>query len=209
VKDPRKKLVEAGYDAMADAYLGWAARIEGDPRARFLDEFTNRLADGARVLDLGCGAGMPSTRMLAQRFDVVGVDISEGQLELAREHVPQATFIHGDIAETSFADASFAGVVALYSISHLPRDEHAVLFRSIARWLEPGGLFLATLSAGETQDWCGEWLGVPMFFSGHDADTNRALLTTAGFALLRDEIVEMREPEETVSFLWVLAQKSA
>jgi ubiquinone/menaquinone biosynthesis C-methylase UbiE len=205
--DPRKKLVEAGYDAMASHYLSWGARIEGDPRGRFLEEFARRLPDGARVLDLGCGAGVSSTRFLAERFEVLGVDISAVQLQLARRNVPRATFIQGDISELSFADASFAGVTALYSISHVPREEHADLFRDIAGWLEPGGLFLATLGAGETADWSGEWLGVPMFFSSHDADTNRALLRAAGFELLRDGVVEMREPEGTVSFLWILARK--
>jgi 2-polyprenyl-3-methyl-5-hydroxy-6-metoxy-1,4-benzoquinol methylase len=73
--DERKTIVEAGYDAVADRYLAWIARIDGDPRDRFLDAFSERLPDGAAVLDLGCGGGVPSTRQLAERFDVVGVDI--------------------------------------------------------------------------------------------------------------------------------------
>jgi SAM-dependent methyltransferase len=208
VRDPRKKLVEAGYDAVGERYLSWAARVEGDPRSSFLPELAGRLPERARVLDVGCGAGLLSTRFLAERFEVVGVDISGAQIHLARRNVPGATFIHADISELSFADASFAGVAALYSLSHLPREEHRDLFRTIASWLEPGGLFLATLGAAGTADWAGEWLGVPMFFSSHDADTSRALLRGAGFELVRDEVVEMREPEQTVAFLWVLARKS-
>ena len=66
--DPRKRTVQAGYDAMAEHYLAWGGEIEGDPRHRFLHEFARRLPDGARVLDLGCGAGIPSTKQLAERF---------------------------------------------------------------------------------------------------------------------------------------------
>ena len=207
MSDPRKEIVQAGYDAMAEHYLDWGGRVEGDPRARFLEEFSRSLPEGARVLDLGCGAGVPSTQLLAERFEVVGVDISQAQLRLAKKNVPQASFIQADLAELTFPDEEFAGITAFYSISHVPREEHAELFRRTAAWLEPGGLLLATLGAGGG-DWTGEWLGVPMFFSSYDADTNRALLNAAGFELLHDEVVEMQEPEGAASFLWALGRKS-
>jgi SAM-dependent methyltransferase len=206
MKGDEKKIVRAGYDAMAERYLSWSGDVGNDPSGRFLNELASRLNDGARVLDLGCGAGVPSTRLLAERFDVVGVDISEAQLELARRNVPEATFIQGDFSDVAFPDKSFGGVAAFYSISHVPRDEHARLFARIAGWLKPGGLFLVTLGAEDIPDWTGEWLGVPMFFSSHDADENRRLLRAAGLSLLLDEIVTVYEPEGEVSFLWVLAQ---
>jgi ubiquinone/menaquinone biosynthesis C-methylase UbiE len=207
MQDERKRGVAAGYDRIADRYSQWLARIEGDPRDRMLAEFTQRLPAGGRVLDLGCGPGVPSTRVLAERFEVVGIDISEAQIESARALVPKATFIHGDFAEMDLPDASLTGVVALYSVSHIPREDHARLFARIARWLVPGGLFLATLGAADSPDWVGPWLGEPMFFSSFDAETNRALLRAAGFTLLVDEIVEMREPEGLVSLLWVIGQR--
>ena len=89
VADERKRTVEAGYDALADRFGEWMARIEGDPWERFVDELADRLPVGARVLDLGCGNGAKTAR-LADRFDVLGVDISERQLELARAVVPGA-----------------------------------------------------------------------------------------------------------------------
>jgi ubiquinone/menaquinone biosynthesis C-methylase UbiE len=205
--DPRKRTVQAGYDAISERYLAWGCEIEGDPRRRFLEELARPLPEKDRVLDLGCGAGVPSTQALAGRFEVTGVDVSGEQLRVARENVPQATFIQADFAEIEFPAETFDGVAAFYSISHVPRDEHADLFRRIARWLRPGGLFLASLGSGGSEDWTGEWLGVPMFFSSHDAKTNRTLLQQAGFALLVDEVVEMKEPEGPVAFLWVLAQK--
>jgi SAM-dependent methyltransferase len=204
--DDRKRIVAAGYDRLGDRYLRWGAKVEGDPRDQMLAEFTQRLHDGARVLDLGCGPGVQSTQALAQRFDVVGIDISETQIEAARRLIPEASFIQGDFAELDFPGASFDGIVALYAISHVPRDEHVRLFASVARWLVPGGLFLATLGVRDSPDWVGEWLGVPMYFSGYDAATNRALLRAAGFTLLLDETVEMYEPGGPASFLWVIGQ---
>ena len=202
-------MVAAGYDRIAERYSRWAERIEGDPCDLIVAAFAARLPAGARVLDLGCGPGIPSTRALAERFEVTGIDISEKQIELARANVPGATLVHGDFTEVDLPDGSFDGVAAFYSISHAPREGHARLFARIARWLVPGGLFVASLGVADSPDWVGEWLGAEMFFSSFDADTNRALLRAAGFDLLLDEIVEMREPEGPASFLWVTARKSA
>jgi ubiquinone/menaquinone biosynthesis C-methylase UbiE len=205
--DSRKAIVQSGYDAMAERHLVWSQAIEGDPRDRFLNELARRLRDGARVLDLGCGAGVPSTKQLAERFEVVGVDISEEQLRLARGNVPAATFVGGDLSELEFEDETFDGITAFYSISHVPREEHDAVFKKVARWLRPGGFFLASLAAVGSPDWTGEWLGVPMFFSSYDADTNRRLLEAAGLALVVNEVVSMREPEGEAAFLWVLAER--
>ena len=205
--DERKRVVASGYDRLAERYLEWGAAIEGDPRHRMLAAFSDRLPADARVLDLGCGAGVPSTQQLAQRFHVLGVDISRSQLELARRNVPEAEFMLGDFSELQLPEDAFEGVVALYAVSHLPREQHGQLFVDVFRWLAPGGLFLATLGATDSPDWTGEWLGEEMFFSSHDADVNRQLMRAAGFDLMVDEIAVTHEPEGDVSFLWVIGQK--
>jgi SAM-dependent methyltransferase len=206
MSDEPTRVVQAGYDAIAPRFLAWSARVKGDPRDRVLGELTSRLPDGARVLDLGCGAGVP-TRRLAERFEVTGVDISEAQLALARADVPRATFLQADIAKLELEGGSFDAVTAFYAISHVPREKHADLFARIARYLAPGGFFLASLGARGSEDWTGKWLGVEMFFSSYDADSNRRLLGTAGLELVLDEIVTMQEPEGPATFLWVLVRK--
>jgi ubiquinone/menaquinone biosynthesis C-methylase UbiE len=198
--------VQAGYDELAAGFGEWGERIEGDPWKAFLEDLAGRLPDGASVLDLGCGNGAKTAR-LASRFEVVGVDISEEQLRLARAAVPGATFVQADFAELDVHADSLDAVTAFYSIVHVPREQHPALFARIKRWLRPGGLFLASLShlggPGRTE----EWLGVDMFFSGFDAETNSRLVREAGFELLTDELVWMREPEGDAAFLWVLARK--
>jgi SAM-dependent methyltransferase len=201
--DERTRTVQAGYDALAPRFLEWTEAIEGEPTERFLDQLLARLPDGARVLDLGCGAGRAAKR-LAEGF--VGVDVSEEQLRLAGVHAPTAAFVLGDFARLDFPERSFDAVIALYSVMHVPRDEHAALFGRIARWLKPGGLFLASLSHVGGPDRMEPWLGVDMFFSGFDAETNSRLVRDAGFEPLVDALVFMGEPEGEVGFLWVLAR---
>lgn len=200
-----KRTVEDGYDAIAQRYLDWSAQIADDPRLRYLTEFDERLPDGAKVLELGCGAGIPCGQKLAERHDVLGVDLSQRQVELARVNVPAGKFVKADMTALDFPDGEFDGVAAFYSILHVPRAEQPALIAKIARWLKPGGLFLASLGSG-TPDVTETWLGVEMFFGSNTPDVNRDLLAQH-LEIVIDDLVTMHEPAPA-TFHWVLARKS-
>ena len=93
-----------------------------------------RLGDGASVLDVGCGTGVPIARALAARYRVTGVDVSREMVRLARRNVPDGEFICSDVMSVDFEPGGFDAVVALYSIFHLAREEHGALFRRIWCW---------------------------------------------------------------------------
>lgn len=200
-----KKIVEAGYDAMAEHYVAWSARISDDPRAHYLSELDHRLDDNAKVLELGCGAGVPSTRALAERHDVLGVDLSQQQIDLARANVPAARFEKADMTALDFPEGEFDAIAAFYSILHVPRAEQPALIADIARWLKPGGLFLASLGIG-TPDVTENWLGVEMFFGSNTPARNRELLAQH-LEIVIDDLVTMHEPDPA-TFHWVLACKN-
>jgi ubiquinone/menaquinone biosynthesis C-methylase UbiE len=206
MSDPRTRIVGEGYDAMADTWEAWSAQVV-DPRARWRDDLVARLADGARVVELGCGNGTEETRVLAQRFRLTGVDLSREQLRRARERVPEAEFVQADFTAIEFDAGSVDAVVAFYSFNHVPRDLLPALFASIHRWLRPGGLLMTALGAHDLPDWTGDFLGAPNFFSGWPPETNRRLLRDAGFDLVRDEVVTIQEPEGPQQFHWVLARR--
>jgi 2-polyprenyl-3-methyl-5-hydroxy-6-metoxy-1,4-benzoquinol methylase len=181
----QRHIVESGYDRMAEGYL--RSRDENDPAiVSALEEFAGYLPEAGKVLDLGCGAGIPVTRWLTlRRFAVTGIDVSARQLELAREHVPEATFIKADMGEVEFPPGSFDGVVSFYAIIHVPREEHAALIERIARWLKPGGAFQATWPLteweGEEENWEG-W-GATMWWSHYGAETYQRLLNESGYSI--------------------------
>lgn len=198
------EIVREGYDAIADAFAAWRDRIDGDPRDEWRGELEARLPDGARVLELGCGNGVDA-RLLAERFQVTGVDVSAEQISRARAAVPEATFIQGDFTELDLPAASFDAVASFYVFNHVPRERLATLLERIHRWLVPGGLLLAAFGTGDTEAWVGEWLGTTMFFSSFPPETNSRQLRRAGFRLLRESVVELHEPEGPARFQWVLA----
>jgi SAM-dependent methyltransferase len=207
VTDPRTALVAAGYDAMIDTWEAWKAAIEDDPRAEWCGELLDRLPEGARVVELGCGGGTTETRALASRFRLTGVDLSDAQLARARERVPAAEYIHADLTTVEFAAQTVDAVASFYVFNHVPRELLAPLFERIHTWLRPGGLLLATLGASDVPGWTGDFLGAPSYFSGYPAETNRRLLEAAGLTLLRDELVRIREPEADTTFHWILGQR--
>jgi cyclopropane fatty-acyl-phospholipid synthase-like methyltransferase len=199
-----KRVVESGYDAIAERYLTWSAQIADDPRRHYLAEFDRRLPDGAKVLELGCGAGVPSTRQLAERHDVLGVDLSRQQLDLARANVPGARFEKADMTALDLPEGEFDGIAAFYSILHVPRADQPALIAKIARWLKPGGLFLASLGVG-TPDVTENWLGVEMFFGSNTPARNREILAEH-LEIVIDDLGTMHEPDPA-TFHWVLAVK--
>lgn len=202
-----KQIVAEGYDQVASAY----ARLEDDtvwPRARWLERLLIQLSPGSTVLDLGCGSGDPVALRIAQEHHVTGVDISEAQIDLARQSVPAGQFIQGDLGSVNFPPASFDAVVSFYTLEHLPRAEHAAILQRIASWLRPGGLLLLSLEAGDYDDVLGTWLGVPMFLSCFDPDTTRSLVEAAGLTIVETAIEPQLEQGHAIPYLWVLAQRS-
>jgi cyclopropane fatty-acyl-phospholipid synthase-like methyltransferase len=205
--DPRTELVGRGYDKIGERFTKWRDQIVGDPRREWEQRLVSRLQGGARVLELGCGAGMPDTQRLATRFQVTGVDISAQQVRRARAAVPEAEFIQADFTALELEPESFDAVVSFYAFNHVPRELLAPLFARIHRWLVPGGLLMTALGAGDTEAWTGDWLGAPTFFSSFPPDVNTRLVKEASFQIIRDELVTLHEPDGDATFQWVLAKR--
>ena len=207
MSDPRTELVGRGYDAIGERFAEWRERIVGDPRREWEDELVSRLKDGVRVLELGCGGGVPDTQRLAARFQVTGVDVSAEQVRRARAAVPGAAFVRADFTALELEPESFEAVVSFYAFNHVPRELLAPTFARIRTWLVPSGLLMTALGTSDLESWTGDWLGAPTFFSSFPPEINTRLVQEAGFDILRDELATFREPEGDVTFQWILASR--
>ena len=207
--DP-KKIVEKGYDHIAEEHEKWTKDVRVEERAKYTAVLLENLSKNAKVLELGCGSGIPTTQELAKKFFVTGVDISAKQITLAEQRIPQAKFLHADMTELDFPEGSFDAVAAFYSIIHVPRQEQAELLRKITSWLRPGGLLVISMGAHSDETQIDEnWLGgLPMYWSYFDSKTNRRLVEESGFKIIsaQEEIAD--EFEQPVTFLWVVAEKN-
>jgi SAM-dependent methyltransferase len=206
--DPRT-LVSQGYDRIADRYAQWTRDdVTDEARPRYTQVLLDGLPAGAPVLELGCGGGGPTTRALAGRFRLTGVDISPRQIELARAIVPHANLILDDITRVDFPPASFDAVASFYTFLHLPPGELSLLIRKIGEWLKPGGLFVATMALGTSTGGVEpDFLGTPMFFSGYSAEDNERFVREAGLEITQSNLETNLENSEPVRFLWIVARK--
>src|SRR5271156_4733186 len=181
-----KNLVERSYDNVAQDYLAWSAPRPTTTRASYIDNLVRILPSEASVLELGCGAGVPSTQtLISHGLQVTGVDISASQIALAREHIPQARLIHSDMMSLSFPPNSFNAIVGFYSIFHLPKEEQGIMISRATRWLKPGGWLLCNFHTAEGDTVRENWFkpGVSIFSSGLGVEGNRDMLRKDGKGL--------------------------
>ena len=200
-----KKTVRDGYNATADRYLAERTRHSAD--VRLLGEFMEALPSNAKVLDAGCGAGLPISQMLSEGFQVTGVDFSEAQIELAKKNVPEAVFVCQDMTTLDFPENTFDGICSYYAIIHIPRREHRSLLASFHKMLKPGGLALLCLGAQHLIDDVDEnYLGARMYWSHYDTATYLRMLKDCGFSLIWSRHIA-DETCEGSGHLFVLAYK--
>jgi ubiquinone/menaquinone biosynthesis C-methylase UbiE len=199
----KSELVRIGYTKIAEKYHRQRNRYAS---RTLLQKFARLLPKGSRVLDLGCGAGVPVDEFLADRgYNVTGIDFAEGMLKLARKNVPNASFRKMDITKMKFTANSFGGAVSFYAIIHIPREKHAVIYKRLHRILRPDAVML--INASGTDSWEGyaeDYLGVRMFWSFFNPRKTLKLIKYAGFEVLWSKALKIGGEKQ----FWVLAKNA-
>jgi ubiquinone/menaquinone biosynthesis C-methylase UbiE len=207
-RDQPEKIVAEGYDKMAADYGKWTLSHRRPDRDKYTQLLIDTVPAGSDLLELGCGPGDPTTKTLAQHYQVTANDISASCLELARKNAPGATFVLSDMTELDFAPASFNAVVAYYAFHHIPRDRYAPLLKQIHTWLRHDGYFMAALYPYDVENLVTEdWHGSSMYWSSFDADKTIELVTATGFRIVQQSLESAVEDGKETTFLWLLAQK--
>ena len=162
-----------------------------------------------RLLDLGCGAGEPFARFFVDHgWTVTGVDFSGQMLALAARYVPEMKTIYADMREVEFAPDNFEAITAIYSLFHIPKNDHTALLTKFYRWLCPGGKVLFTYATKEYTgsnefDGYKEFLGQELYYSHKSPAALYTDLENTGFN------VESRDYRKIggETFLWVTVSK--
>ncbi|KAJ7508977.1 methyltransferase [Mycena galericulata] len=218
-----KSQIAKTYNATASQYNAWTASHH-----EFRLDYLNRLlphlpSSGARILELGAGAGDPGTALLASLpgAHVIANDISSTQLSLLRARLASEISTgkvetrEGDMMDLAFSEGDLDAVVGLYSIIHLPREEQGEMLRRIGKWVRGGGWLLVNFSGKAIEGsvkmgWLekhheGEESQNAMYWSSWSPAESRRLVQEAGFRIEVGELGGEEGPD--VDFLWVLAQK--
>ena len=206
----KKEIVRKGYNKVAKRLLEiFGLEKEESDELNLLTNFISRIPLAGQVLDAGCGNGAYS-RYLSDKFKVIGVDISEKQIELARQNAPKAEFICEDMTKIDYPDEYFDGILSYYAIIHIPRDEHYDLLSNFYRMLKINGVILLTFHINDDLESYEENFfgrGVRMYWSGFDKNANLRMLKQIGFKIIISKSVKESQKWGDSSHLFVLAEK--
>ncbi|NUS92018.1 MAG: class I SAM-dependent methyltransferase [Nocardia sp.] len=113
-----------------------------------LTAFAESVGDGGLVADIGCGPGRIAGFLATQRTRVHGIDLSPEMVAVARKRFPEIDFDVGSMTALDIADGSRAGLVAWYSLIHIPPPERGGVLAEFHRVLRPGGKLLLAFQVG-------------------------------------------------------------
>ena len=128
----------------------WADRwYPNDELLPYLKQFVNMLPNKARVLDLCCGAGYESMRLNTLGVSVVGADLSEKSIEIARQHNPTIEFHVRDMLKSYKDLGVFDGIACLAGLVHLPENKLELAFKNMHQVLKDNAYLLIVVRNGD------------------------------------------------------------
>lgn len=184
----REAATRASYDAIAGLYTEWIAdELTAKPHDRaVLGAFSELVLSTGQteVLEIGCGPGRITAFLAALGLSPTGLDLSPAMIVIAQGHYPTMEFTTGSMTSLPYADDSYSGLVAWYSIIHVRDDDLTIAFAEAARVLRPGGLFQLAFQLGDRIDHQSEAAGhdVDLDFHRRSIDSVLEALESHGFA---------------------------
>ena len=164
--------------------------VERDAQVAEGDWLISQLTPPARVLDLGCGSGLPTAKQLLDAgIDVVGVDESAVMLDLAGRQAPGGVYLHRDMREVADL-GEFDAVVAFFAFIMLPRRDIPPLLSQLRGQLRGPRLLQLSMVLGDFDEFPISFMGVPAVATAYPPDDLARLVERAGFTILDVNEVE-------------------
>ncbi|WP_043265879.1 class I SAM-dependent methyltransferase [Streptomyces sp. CT34] len=178
------------FDAIGDEYEAAFPHKEGQIASG--DWLAGALPAGSRILDAGCGTGLPTARQLSDAgHRVVGIDLSPTMVKLARDNAPGAEFHRLDIADLRAGrlggTGSFDGIAAYFSLLMMPRAEIPYALGLLHDLLRPDGLLALAMVEADVDDFTIPFLGKSIRVSGYLRDDLRRVVRDAGFDVVGED----------------------
>jgi SAM-dependent methyltransferase len=176
------------YDTVADSYADQLRDgLDGQPYLRAaLALFAELVRGSGPVADVGCGPGHVTAHLHESGLDAFGIDLSPAMITAARREHPGLRFEVGSMTELPLANASVAGLIAFWSLVHIPDHALPGVLGHFRRVLRPGGPLLLGFHAGDSSKLITEGYGghpMKVYVYRRQPAAVTAALRDAGFAV--------------------------
>lgn len=196
------------FDRLVERYE--PAYSDRPEQARAVIWLAERLGAGARVLDVGCGSGVPTARQLVDAgIHVVGIDISAAMVSAAAKAVPEAVLHTCDVLD--FTETGYDGAVAFFSLLMLSRSGIQQALSVLHKAIRPGGYLLIGMVEADLDHAPVTFLDTDVRVSSYPRDDLHRVVEQAGFDVLETRVVSytpavaQADPE---THLYVFSQRS-
>ena len=181
-----------------DQNEAYRERTYAHGRPPLMTEFMKGLPSGAKVLDIGCGAGRDLAELRSEGFDCEGIDLSPSLARFAAERSGAPVHV-GDFQKIDTFESQFDGLLAVASLLHLSRDSFMPTLQSLKDLLRPDGLLFATMKLGSGQffDTAGRR------FTLVEHNEWREYLRLSGFSILEQEITQSDQTVSSSGHIWI------
>lgn len=203
IKSNQKKLLNrSSYNKIVDK---WDEARQNGSISSLLVLFVNKLKEGSRVLDIGCGTGNPVTRFLSEKnFVITGIDISNKMIEKARSlNLRNTNFMVVDFFDFKPGE-KFDGVIAFDSFFHFPKEQQQNIYKMVACMLKKDGYLLFTHGKQDSEI-INKMFDEEFYYSALESKIVKSLLKEAGFEIV--ELIEDYKENSDTRELIVLARK--
>ncbi len=204
----------AAYDSVASDYAHLLAdALDRMPWDRAVLATFAELVSRDRlgpVADVGCGPGRITGHLHHLGLDAFGIDLSPGMLAVARQALPDLRFVEGSMTGLDLPDASLGGLVAWYSLIHIPPTDVPAVLTEFCRVLAPGGQLLLAFQVGDERRHLQQAYGHAISLDTYRMQPGQLVqqLNTAGMPV-HARVVRDPDDPETVPQAYLLARKSS
>ena len=197
--------IRISYDTVAESYAAlFSDGLARHPGVRGALAWFSELVRGVGgpVLDAGCGTGHVTGHLRDLGVEAFGIDLSPGMIDIARRDHPGLRFDVGSMTDLDLPDCCVGGVLAFYSVIHVPDEEIPAVLAGFHRILRPGGIVMLGFHVGDerrhkTQGYGGH----PMNLYVHRRPVDRVAqwLRAAGFSIEANILVDLTPPVRQAS----------
>lgn len=193
------------YNLTASEY---ATNTRGIILKKELYKFCRSIQENSLILDIGCGPGRDTKIFSAKGYRVVGIDLSQKLLRIARQQVARADFKLMNIGNINFQPNHFEGLWANSSLMHLPKEHIRDALKQYHGVLKENGLFYLCLKQGEGEQMVPDkrYGDVMKNWAFYQQEEIESILKETGFRVLENYVLGY-DPKATNPWMNIFCKK--